>query len=91
MIDWLLFEKRQTYQWNYALQWLVYPVGYLVYSQVYGKITGRYLYPFLNVPVIGWGGLAIRVALLVVFFVALGCTYIAINKTLGRRHRTEAG
>lgn len=91
MIDWLLFEKRGTYQWKYALQWLVYPFGYLGYSLVYGGITGRYQYPFLNLPVLGWGGLTIRVALLVVFFVALGCMYIAINKTLGRRRRMEAG
>lgn len=91
MIDWLLFEKRQTYQWKYAFQWLVYPLGYLGYSLVYGRITGRYLYPFLNVPVLGWGGLTIRVAILVVFFIVLGCTYIAINKTLGRKRRMEAG
>ena len=91
MIDWLLFEKRRTYQWKYAFQWLVYPLGYLGYSLVYGKITGRYLYPFLNVPVLGWGGLTIRVAILVVFFIVLGCTYIAINKSLGRGQRTEPG
>ena len=91
IIDWLLFEKRQTYQWNYALQWLVYPLGYLGYSLVYGGLTGRYLYPFLNLPVLGWGGLAIRVALLVVFFILLGCMYIAINKFMGRKQRAEHG
>ena len=91
MIDWLLFENRQTYQWKYALQWLVYPLSYLAYSLIYGRMTGRYLYPFLNVAVLGWGGLAIRVAILLVFFIALGCIYIAINKTLGRRRRAEPG
>ncbi len=88
MVDWLLFEKRGTYQWKYALQWLVYPFGYLGYSLVYGGITGRYQYPFLNVAVLGWGGLAIRVAFLVLFYVVLGCVYVAFNRTLGRRRRT---
>jgi len=80
ILDWLLFEKKQTYQWRYLLNWLIYPLGYFVYTQIYGGITGNYLYPFLDRPVIGWGGLILRVVGLSLVFLALGSAYIAINR-----------
>jgi hypothetical protein len=83
IIDWAFFEERHTYQWRYAIHWLVYPFFYLLYNQVYGQITGRYLYPFLNVPDIGWSGLAFWVLGLSGFFVLLSAIYIYVNKKLG--------
>ena len=82
VLDWVLFEIRKSYQWRYAIQWLIYPLIYLVYSQIYGQITGDYLYPFFDTPVLGYGGLMIQVGILLVFFVILGCIYVAINKHL---------
>lgn len=88
ILDWILTERKgdrkQSYKWSYALQWLVYPLCYLVYNQIYGKLTGLYLYPFLNLPQIGWSGLAIRVIILCVFFIVFGCMYIFINKIPSR-------
>lgn len=80
ILDWLLFEKRQTYQWRYALYWLAYPLAYLIFSQIRGALTGSYLYPFLDRSSLGWDGLAQNTAGLVVFFVVLSGIYIGINQ-----------
>jgi len=93
IIDWILTERKgnrkQSYKWSYAIHWLLYPLCYLVYNQIYGKLTDLYLYPFLNYPKIGWSGLVIRVIILSVFFIIFGCIYIGINKIPGREKRKE--
>jgi hypothetical protein len=89
VLDWYLTEERGSYQWRYAIHWLLYPVCYLLFSQIYGRLTGSYLYPFLNQPALGWGGLAIWVAGLFCFFILLGCIYIAINRRLSPRRLSQ--
>jgi len=83
IVDWILFEKVRTYQWRYALVWLVYPLVYLIFAQLYGSVTGDYLYPFLNLPELGINGLASWVAVLTVVFLVLGVLYIGLNQVWG--------
>jgi hypothetical protein len=82
ILDWLLFEPRRAYRWRYLLDWLAYPIVYLIFSQIEGPTTGDYLYPFLDRGDLGWGGLALNVVGLLVLFVILGGIYTGINKLL---------
>jgi hypothetical protein len=84
IFDWILYEKKGSYQWRYALIWLVYPLAYLIFAQAYGSLTGDYLYPFLNLPELGINGLAIWVGTLFLVFLVLGVLYIGVNRFWGR-------
>ena len=83
IVDWILYERKRAYQWRYSLIWLVYPLAYLIFAQLYGSVTGDYLYPFLNLPELGLNGLAIWVAILTMVFLVLGVLYIGVNRVWG--------
>jgi len=46
--DWLLDPPKTRVPFKKALVWLVYPMAYLIYTLVRGRIVGWYPYPFLN-------------------------------------------
>ena len=83
IFDWILYERKKAYKWHYALLWLIYPLGYLLFTQAFGALSGDYLYPFLNLPELGPGGLATWVAILSMVFVVLSGFYIALNQVWG--------
>jgi hypothetical protein len=83
IIDWILYERRRSYKWRYVLYWLFYPLAYLIFAQVYGAITGDYLYPFLNLPELRASGLATWVVILTMVFVVLGLIYTGFNHVWG--------
>jgi hypothetical protein len=79
IIDWLITEGN-NYQWSFIPYWFCYPIGYLIFALIHGGTTGDYLYPFLNLDVLGFDGLIIRVILLIAFFTGLSCMYITISR-----------
>lgn len=83
IIDWLLFEQKRANPWRNSYYWLVYPLAYLVFALFHGRLTGDYIYPFLDPNTIGWNGLATWIAILMALFLGLGVLYIAINRFLG--------
>ncbi len=83
ILDGLLFSSKRAYKWRFAVYWLAYPIAYLIFAQLYGSLTGDYLYPFLDLPQLGLSGLATWVAILLVLFILLGVIYIGINRVLG--------
>ena len=89
ILDWVFFERMHTYQWRFALDWLIYPLLYFVYAMAYGAITGKSLYPFFNVSSLGAGGVAIQTALLLALFLVLASLYITVNKFWPEKYVTE--
>lgn len=80
IIDWLLTEKDIKYKWKYLLYFLSYPLCYLAFSQIYGTFTGNYLYYFLDPNALGVSAFILYILFLVIFFIAVGSLYIAINR-----------
>jgi hypothetical protein len=80
ILDWFLFEDKRNYHWVFMPYWMIYPIAYLVYTQVFGTLTGNYMYFFLDRARLGWGGLAGKVGLLTLFFLALEAVYILVNR-----------
>lgn len=80
MIDWLLFTEKGKIKYSSALYWLLYPLAYLIFSLAHGTLTGQYLYYFIDVSRLGWGGFAFVVLLLLVFFLLLGLLVIGVNR-----------
>ena len=62
VVYWLLFAPRAGLRWKDAIAWLVYPGVYLVYVLARGAVSGVYPYPFVDVNVLGYGGVLVRAA-----------------------------
>jgi len=80
IVDWLLTETKNRYKWKYLPYWTIYPLCYLLFSFINGTFTGDYLYPFLNINLLGLLGYFISVSALIGVGIGLGSMYIAINR-----------
>ena len=63
-VYWLLFAPRAGLSWKDAITWLIYPGVYLVYILARGAVSGLYPYPFVDVNVLGYGGVVVAKLLL---------------------------
>lgn len=76
--DYLLFTPSQTGIKPY--QWLMYPLLYGILHTVYGLVSGRYIYPFLNPEKVGgWLPVLRNVAYMFVFILALAYILYGLN------------
>jgi hypothetical protein len=82
IIEWILTETDAEYKWSYELYWMIYPIGYLIYSLILGAIFSIYIYPFFDVTILGVPGLLLAIIGLTSFFLLLGCLYIIINRKI---------
>lgn len=94
--DWLLFVRKGAFHWIDPLLWTLIPYGYLVFGFAYGALGGefrpgeRYPYPFMNLDVLGLGGVALWILGLTVALVGFGYVYVVIDRVLGHlSRRTE--
>jgi len=79
VLYWLLFAPRIGLRWKDALGWLVYPGVYLVYILARGAVSGLYPYPFVDVNVLGYGGVSARAAGLMLVFLGMGLLVVAVG------------
>ncbi len=85
VLYWFFFAPRTWLHWKDAVAWLVYPGVYLVYILARGAVIGVYPYPFVNVGLLGYGGVFIRAAILVVVFVGIGLLVVAVGRRMRGR------
>ncbi|HEV2593687.1 MAG TPA: Pr6Pr family membrane protein [Sphingomicrobium sp.] len=76
---WLLFAPRDRLKWNAPWLWALYPVAYLVYVLARGRFDGRYPYPFINLPKIGWLQTALNVGGIALGFLICGFLLVWID------------
>ncbi len=86
IIYWALFVNKAGLRWLHSIVWCIYPMAYLGYSLVRGKISGSYPYPFIDVGTIGYQQALLNSAGLLVCFVLLGLVFVAIGKLIHRAH-----
>jgi hypothetical protein len=85
ILYWLLFPPRTGLRWKDVLAWLVYPAVYLVYVLVRGALIGIYPYPFVDVTVLGYGGVLVRAGVFLLVFLGTGLLVVAVSRwTRGR-------
>ena len=66
--------------WKDAVSWLVYPGVYLVYVLARGAVSGLYPYPFVDVNVLGYGGVLARAAGFLLVFLGMGLLVVAVGR-----------
>jgi hypothetical protein len=76
---WLLFAPRARLGWNAPLWWALYPLTYLVYVLARGQFDGRYPYPFIDVPKLGWTQTALNVGGIALGFILAGFALVWID------------
>ena len=82
---WLLFGPRTGLNWKTAVAWLTYPALYLVYTLARGAVSGLYPYPFVDVNVLGYGGVLARAALFLLVFLGTGLLVVALARRIRAR------
>ena len=82
---WLLFGPRTGLNWKTAVAWLTYPAVYLVYILARGAVSGLYPYPFVDVNVLGYGGVLARAGLLLLVFLGTGLLVVALARRIRAR------
>ena len=83
LLWWLMFAPKGGLTWTDPLKWLVYPLAYFAFALVLGQFTGRYLYPFADIPALGFGAVAGNGLLLLVLFWVLGLVAVLIGRVGG--------
>lgn len=84
VLVWLVFRAKKKYSFKTMLKWLVYPIGYFVYSIIRGAIVGWYPYPFINASVLSVGELLMNVVLLTLAFVFVGSIFVFISNKMSK-------
>lgn len=81
---WLMLAEKGRLRardpWIIAL----FPISYLIYALVRGRIQGIYPYPFLDVGRIGWGGVGLYVAAISAAFLICGQFMVWLDHRLAR-------
>jgi hypothetical protein len=85
VVYWLLFGPRTGLNWKTAVVWLTYPAAYLVYILARGAVSGLYPYPFVDVNVLGYGGVLVRAVLLLLIFLGTGLLVVALARRIRAR------
>jgi hypothetical protein len=85
VLYWLFFAPRTELRWKDAVGWLAYPAVYAVYVLARGAVSGLYPYPFMDVQVLGYGGVLAHAAVLLLVFLGMGLLVVAVGRwTRGR-------
>lgn len=86
ILDWLLFDKKGLVKWYSPLLWVAAPLVYLGFTMFFAYIARcegtlpQYPYWFLDVDILGVGGVVTYVLVLLVAFIALGYVFFAADK-----------
>ena len=71
VVDWLINPPVKRIPFVRALLWLVYPIVYAACALIRGALTGWYPYPFFNPEPNGYGPVAVTIAAISLFVIAL--------------------
>lgn len=85
LLWWLFLTSKPAFQWSDLGLWVVWPIVYCCYILIRASFSGFYPYPFLNLPELGWNGLAVSIAGLLVSFVFIGLIISAIGRMVSTR------
>ncbi|MDD3127248.1 MAG: Pr6Pr family membrane protein [Candidatus Izemoplasmatales bacterium] len=93
LADYLIFDLKGLFKLTDPLWWVVFPLFYFIYANVYaafggtyfdGEFYSRFPYFFINPDIIGVGGVAIAVSVIIIFYIGLSYAFFGIDKLLAR-------
>lgn len=87
VLDWLLFAPKGRLNWKDSAKWLIFLLIYGGWTLIHGALSGWWPYPFVDVGALGLGRVLLNFIGLLIFFLIVGLTVVAIDRTFGRRDR----
>lgn len=85
-LDFVLLDAHRRLRLRHAAYWLGYLLAYCVFATVRGLVWDLgYPYGFIDLGELGWGGLALNVAIYGVGFYVLGLALVGIDRLLPAR------
>ena len=85
VVGWFARADKTGLRWGNAFVWALFPIAYLVYALGRGMADGTFTYFFIDPGAVGWGGVAMWVAILFALFTGLGLALIAISRARRRQ------
>jgi hypothetical protein len=87
VIYWLFLLPKTIIRPSAALQFMIYPLVYGVYTFIRGEMTGQYPYPFFDVLKIGYGSALLNGLGFMLFYGFIGSMLIALNNRWADREK----
>ena len=84
---WLLFAPKGSLLWRDPLLWAIYPFVYFAYALVRGASDGKYPYPFMDIPKVGWTSALTTVAIILVAYLLVGAVFVWLGRLLDPTRR----
>jgi len=94
LLDYLLFDPKGQLRKTDPIWWPAFPIYYFIYANIYaacggtysdGETYSRFPYFFIDPDIIGAGGVAIAVALIIAFYIGLSYAFVGLDWLLASR------
>lgn len=85
VVFWVWGVEKGKVNGRHPFIWLLYPLAYLIYWLIRGPLVGYYPYFFVDVNLLGYGGVAIWSGALLVVFLVLGSLMWRIDRWQANR------
>lgn len=82
---WVVVPEKRDVQWKSIPSWLVYPVCYLIFILISGRLSGFYPYPFVDARLLGYEAVTFNCLGLLLAFMVLASLFIAAARLSGNR------
>ena len=103
ILDWLMFYEHGKVRWTYPLISSIFPLAYCGYVLIHAAILGFdtsivnsigtdpliYPYFFFNPDKVGYGGIAMWVAILLAAFIVIGYLFFGVDRLLYKRKNSS--
>ncbi len=84
VVGWLVFGPRGHTSWRVAWFVLAYPIAYVTFTLIRGRIVTFYPYHFIDVTTLGYGKVAANSVWIALLFLAFTAGYHVLDERLGR-------
>ena len=81
---WLLFVPKGALKWRDPLFWSIYPLAYFAYALARGAVDGKYPYPFMDIPKVGWASAVATVAIILIAYLLVGMILVWFSRSSDR-------
>jgi len=85
LLFWLFLVRKAGLRWYDPLLWLIYPLFYLAFVVIRGKMSGFYPYPFIDVGALGYSRAILNAGGIMLGFVGLGTVAVVIGRISASR------
>lgn len=85
VLRWFIYIPKGTLTWKDGVKWLSFPLAYMIYALILGKISGWYPYFFVDLNNIAVGIVVRNIIIVQVLFFIIGLLLIGIDRLMRKK------